>query len=123
MASRRRSSGAIGDFRQCTAMSSAEPTSLTASSRTPQPQNWRENATFRRMSVDLFGTMDSEGDPIEVAAASADHENRTPVSGDLDDEDSERVNHSLIDARLRKLSYFVTVYIGLSEAWRQNPFK
>lgn len=123
MQSRRRSSGANGGFRQYNQMSFAEPTTPTPTSRTPQPQNWRQNANFRRMSVDLFGTMDSEGDRIELATESADQEKCAPVSGDLDDEDNERVIHSMMDARLRKFSYFITVYLGLSEAWRQNPFK
>jgi len=41
---------------------------------------------------------------------------------ELDDEENEESNR-MVGVTLQKLSHFIMVYFGLSEAWRQIPFK
>jgi len=116
------SSAANDAFRQLNKISFAQSTSPIFHSKAPQTQDWRRNDNYRRMTMQLFGRMHSQEIPMEGAAEGTEQVN--PVSGEnLDDKDSERATKSVVNTRLEKMSHFITVYFGLSEAWRQNPFK
>jgi hypothetical protein len=116
--SRHRFSTTLNEFRQYNRMSFTESSSPSSPLRTPQTQDWQQNANYRRMSVKLFGTVESVAENTE--------EDNCPaiVAENLDDDDdNESAIHSVVTVKLQKLSYLITVYLGLSEAWRQNPFK
>lgn len=121
---RRRSSIAGGAFRQPHISSSTEgPASLMK----PQTQDWRQSPKYRRMSMNLFGISYSQ--EITLGGDDEDGDEVDEVSGvsesvdSLVDEDNEPRTRSTIDVNIKELSYFVTVYLGLAEAWRQNAFK
>jgi hypothetical protein len=93
----------------------------------PQTQDWRQSPKYRRMSMNLFGISYSQ--EITLGGDDEDGDEVDEVSGvsesvdSLVDEDNEPRTRSTIDVNIKELSYFVTVYLGLAEAWRQNAFK
>jgi len=115
------SSAANDAFRKLNNLSFAQSKSCVHP-KTPPRLNWRQSANYRRMSAKLFGTQTSQERSVEDAIEKTEEAN--PVSGErLDDEDNEGVTDSVVNARLQKLSHLITLYLGLSEAWRQNLFK
>ena len=84
--------------------------SLKTADGTP---NWRQNPTFRRMSL-KFGK--SETQEITLGEDESDKESED-FESDLTQGSKTSTRWTLEDC-LERLSYFITVYFGLAEAWR-----